>query len=128
MEHLIEKASEVMDLTYNILNIEKTDRRNNEQVQVRAAIGTALSEYMKPTHVAKAMGKDRTTVIHYNKQHDGNLKTWRGYAEKYDVAKDVAKASMDEATRSYKVMLIDGRIREYQHRINELELQKHSLI
>jgi hypothetical protein len=128
MEHLIEKASEVMDLTYNILNIEKTDRRNNEQVQVRAAIGTALSEYMKPTHVAKAMGKDRTTVIHYNKQHDGNLKTWRGYAEKYDVAKDVARASMDEATRSYKVMLIDGRIREYQHRINELELQKHSLI
>ena len=128
MEHLIEKASEVMDLTYNILNIEKTDRRNNEQVQVRAAIGTALSEYMKPTHVAKAMGKDRTTVIHYNKQHDGNLKTWKGYAEKYDVAKDVARASMDEATRSYKVMLIDGRIREYQHRINELELQKHSLI
>jgi len=128
MEHLIEKASEVVDLTYKILGVEKTDRRNNEQVQVRAAIGTALSEYMKPNHVAKAMGKDRTTVIHYNKQHDGNLKTWKGYAEKYDVAKDVARASMDEATRSYKVMLIDGRIREYQHRINELELQKHSLI
>jgi len=128
MEHLIEKASEVVDLTYNILNIEKTDRRNNEQVQIRAAIGKALSAYMKPAHVGKAMGKDRTTVIHYNKQHDGNLKTWRGYAEKYDVAKDVARASMDEATRSYKVMLIDGRIREYQHRINELELQKHSLI
>ena len=48
MEHLIEKASEVVDLTYKILGVEKTDRRNNEQVQTRAAIGTALSEYMKP--------------------------------------------------------------------------------
>ena len=50
MEHLIKKASEVVDLTYKILEIEKTDRRNNDQVQTRAAIGAALSEYMKPTH------------------------------------------------------------------------------
>ena len=74
MEHLIEKASEVVNLTYKILDLEKTDRRHDEQVQTRAAIGAALSEYMKPTHIAKAMGKDRTTVIHYNKQHSGNLK------------------------------------------------------
>ena len=70
MKHLIEKAGEVVDFTYKVLEIEKTDRRDNEQVQVRAAIGTALSKYMKPAHVAKAMGKDRTTVIHYNKLQD----------------------------------------------------------
>jgi hypothetical protein len=128
MKHLIEKASEVVDLTYRVLNLEKTDRRHDEQVQTRAAIGAALSEYMKPTHIAKAMNKDRTTVIHYNKQHDGNLKTWKGYAERYDVAKDVAKVSMHEATIKYKVMLIDARIIEYKSRINELELEKLSLV
>ena len=41
MKHLIEKAGEVVDFTYKVLEIEKTDRRDNEQVQVRAAIGTA---------------------------------------------------------------------------------------
>ena len=128
MKHLIEKAGEVVDFTYKVLEIEKTDRRDNEQVQVRAAIGTALSKYMKPRHVAKAMGKDRTTVIHYNKQHDGNLKTWKGYAEKYDVAKDVAKMSMHYATINYKIKLIDSRIDEYQNRINELELEKLNLL
>ena len=83
---------------------------------------------MKPAHVAKAMGKDRTTIIHYNKQHDGNLKTWKGYAEKYDVAKDVAKMNMHYATINYKIMLIDSRIDEYQNRINELELEKLNLL
>jgi len=128
MEHLIEKASEVIDLTYKVLEIDKTDRRHNEQVQVRAAIGAALSEYMKPTHIGKAMGKDRTTIIHYNKQHDGNLKTWKGYAEKYDVAKDVAKMNMHYATVNYKVALIDSRIDEYYKRISELELEKINLL
>jgi len=128
MEHLIERAGEVVDLTYKVLDLEKTNRRHNEQIQTRAAIGAALSEYMKPTHIAKAMGKDRTTVIHYNKQHDGNLKTWKGYAEKYEVAKDVARVSMHEATISYKIMLIDSRISEYQNRINELELEKLNLL
>ena len=128
MEHLIERAGEVVDFTYKVLGLEKTDRRDNEQVQTRAAIGTALSEYIKPTHVAKAMGKDRTTVIHYNKQHDGNLKTWKGYAEKYDVAKDVAKTNMHHATISYKIKLIDSRIDEYYKRISELELEKLNLL
>lgn len=128
MEHLIKKASEVVDLTYKILEIEKTDRRNNDQVQTRAAIGAALSEYMKPTHIAKAMDRDRTTVMHYKKQHDGNLKTWRGYAERYDVAKDVAKMSMHYATINYKITLIDSRIDEYQNRISELELEKLDLL
>ena len=128
MEHLIERAGEVVDLTYKVLELEKTDRRDNEQVQTRAAIGAALSEYIKPTHVGKAMGKDRTTVIHYNKQHDGNLKTWKGYAEKYDVAKDVAKMNMHYATVNYKVALIDSRIDEYYKRISELELEKINLL
>ena len=128
MEHLIKKASEVVDLTYKILEIEKTDRRNNDQVQTRAAIGAALSEYMKPTHIAKAMDRDRTTVMHYKKQHDGNLKTWRGYADRYDVAKDVAKMSMHYATINYKITLIDSRIDEYQNRISELELEKLDLL
>jgi putative intracellular protease/amidase len=128
MKHLVTKANEAVLLTYDVLDIEITDRKDDEQAQVRSAVGVALSEYLKPADVAKALGKDRTMVYHYAKNHESNLKTWKGYADKYNVAKDVAKASMDEATRSYKVMLIDGRIREYQNRINELKLEKFSLI
>ena len=83
---------------------------------------------MKPAHVAKAMGKDMTTVIHYNKQHYGKRKTWKWYAEKYDVAKEVSKMNMHYATINYKIMLIDSRIDEYQNRINELELEKLTLL
>tara|TARA_Y100000401_G_scaffold115500_1_gene119356 strand:- start:542 stop:928 length:387 start_codon:yes stop_codon:yes gene_type:complete len=128
MKHLITKANESVLLTYDILGIEITDRKDDEQAQVRSALGVALSEYLKPSEVAQALGKDRTMIYHYSKNHESNLKTWKGYADKYNVARDVAKASMDEATRSYKVMLIEGRIREYQHRINELESEKLTLI
>jgi|TARA_X000001388_G_scaffold70858_2_gene60295 hypothetical protein len=128
MKHLIKNARKAVKLTYDVLDIERTNRKDDEQAQVRAAIGVALSAYLKPGHVAKAMGKDRTMLYHYNKNHEGNLKTWNGYSQKYEVAKDVAKATMDEATRTYKIMLIENRILEYQHRISELEIERHSLI
>jgi len=50
---------------YKALNIEPTNRRNPEQTQVRAAIGTVLRSYMSDTNTSKVLGRDRSTVCYY---------------------------------------------------------------
>ena len=57
-EKLLERSKRVVDLTYIALDMPKENTRKADQVQMRAAIGVALFEY-----VADAMAGVSTTYF-----------------------------------------------------------------
>jgi hypothetical protein len=71
---------------YATLNLTPNISRKAPQVQARAALMVAMAHYMTKTEVGKSFGRDHSTVIHHQRQHEGNLFSWDGYEEKYLLA------------------------------------------
>ena len=71
---------------YATLNLTPNTSRKAPQVQARAALMVAMAHYMTKTEVGKSFGRDHSTVIHHQRQHEGNLFSWEGYEEKYLLA------------------------------------------
>ncbi len=112
---------------YKALNIEPTNRRNPEQTQTRAAIGTVLRSYMSDTNTSKVLGRDRSTVCYYVRNHENNMTHWKGYAQKYNTARGICEMYMTNVARDYDMSVIDRRISQYQKKIEELQLEKKRL-
>ena len=112
---------------YKALNIEPTNRRNPEQTQTRAAIGTVLRSYMSDTNTSKVLGRDRSTVCYYVRNHENNMTHWKGYAQKYNTARGICEMYMTNVARDYDISVIDRRISQYQKKIEELQLEKKRL-
>ena len=91
---------------YKALNIEPTNRRNPEQTQVRAAIGTVLRGYMSDTNTSKVLGRDRSTVCYYVRNHENNMAHWKGYAQKYNTAKGICEMYMTNVARDLSLIHI----------------------
>jgi hypothetical protein len=128
MKHLIKKSYVAVDAAYETLNIERTDKKDNDQAQARAAIGVALCEFLSHTNACKPIGRDRSTVSIYVRNHDENMKFWKGYAEKYIVATEVCDIHMRGASNKYTVSMINRRIKQYKKKIEQLELEKLKLL
>ena len=112
---------------YKALNIEPTNRRNPEQTQTRAAIGAVLRSYMSDTNTSKVLGRDRSTVCYYVRNHENNMTHWKGYAQKYNTARGICEMYMTNVARDYDISVIDRRISQYQKKIEELQLEKKRL-
>ena len=112
---------------YKALNIEPTNRRNPEQTQTRAAIGTVLRSYMSDTNTSKVLGRDRSTVCYYVRNHENNMTHWKGYAQKYNTARGICEMYMTNVAKDYDMSVIDRRISQYQKKIEELQLEKKRL-
>ena len=112
---------------YKALNIEPTNRRNPEQTQTRAAIGTVLRSYMSDTNTSKVLGRDRSTVCYYVRNHGNNMTHWKGYAQKYNTARGICEMYMTNVAKDYDMSVIDRRISQYQKKIEELQLEKKRL-
>ena len=126
-DKLLERSKRVVDLTYIALDIPKENTRKAGQVQTRAAIGVALFEYVSDVVAGKALGRDRTTVLHHNQNHEANLEQWNGYKEKYDVAKSIADHELSNVALERRVQIIDKHIKMLQEKIDSLELERADL-
>ena len=71
---------------YATLDLTPNTSRKAPQVQARAALMVAMAQHMTKTEVGKSFGKDHSTVIHHQGQHEANLFSWEGYEEKYLLA------------------------------------------
>ena len=112
---------------YKALSIEPTNRRNPEQTQMRAAIGTALRSYMSDTNASKVLGRDRTTVCYYVRNHKNNMTYWKGYAHKYNTAQGICEMYMTNVARDYDISVIDTRISQYEKKIQQLKEERDRL-
>lgn len=116
---MIENAEIAVAEVYSTLGMAPTTSREEEHVMVRAAIGATLCRYMSDANAGKVLGKDRTTVTHYKRNHDNNMTQWIGYSDVYAVAKNVISVSIDNS-------LLDGRIQALKTRMlnHEQEIVK----
>lgn len=126
-EKLLERSKRVVDLTYVALDIPKENTRKADQVQMRAAIGVALFEYVADAMAGAALGRDRTTVLHHNQKHKENLEQWNGYKEKYDVAKSIADHELSNVALERRVQIIDKHMKMLQEKIDSLEVERADL-
>lgn len=99
---------------YDLLGLEYSKSRVREQVQARAAMMVALKKYKPYSVVGRAFDMDHATVIHHCKNHEGNLATWGGYAEKFDIAK-----AMCAKTIKYKT--VQAKLKSVRHEIKRLQ-------
>ncbi len=71
---------------YATLNLTPNTSRKAPQVQARAAMMVAMAHHMTKTSVGQAFGKDHSTVVHHEGQHEANMFSWAGYEDKYMLA------------------------------------------
>ena len=79
------------------------------------------------TNTSKVLGRDRSTVCYYVRNHENNMTHWKGYAQKYNTARGICEMYMTNVARDYDMSVIDRRISQYQKKIEELQLEKKRL-
>lgn len=76
--------------------------KDNAQVELRAALVNAMRPYCKDMHVAKMIEKDRSTLVHYAKQHDTYYSSSYQYRAWYIAAEAVVSKKLGEVPREVK--------------------------
>ena len=88
-------ANQVVNDSYRAMGIvKKPSLRTSEQAQTRAAIACAMVRNFHTTDISLALEKDRTTVSYYKRMHENNVVGWRGYEDKYKIAKSIAEGKI----------------------------------
>ena len=82
----LESAKEIIKTVHLVTNIPNLPTRQHPHPQLRGAIAIALRRYFDTVTIAKALGRDRSTIQYYIKNHDANLNHWENYDELYKVA------------------------------------------
>jgi len=131
---LIEQGKEVRNVYYDSIGQEfnSTDRHFKNS-QPRFAIGVAISKHIGNSLAGDVLGKDRTTLIHYNKTHKANLEGWDGYKLFYETAEHVADSYFLGTAKIDRIEYIDKTVNrllkeklQIQSQLNEqLQIQDH---
>lgn len=108
------------DAFYSAIHLTPNTSRHQEQVKARAALAKAFEPYAVQQESAIVLGKDRSTLCHALRQHDGWMATWDGYKDRYLIAKELIDRRMSAIS-------LKGRINGIQNRINFLEEEKQLL-
>jgi hypothetical protein len=106
---------------YETLGIVRSKSRVRHHVQVRAAIGVALTPYCTTMEIGDAIGVDRSTCSYYTGKHFQNLDYWLGYERTYKVVKDIVDNILEDYLLRTQLDSIDSRI-------NTLKLTKKRLL
>tara|TARA_R110002020_G_scaffold384754_1_gene595730 strand:+ start:4122 stop:4493 length:372 start_codon:yes stop_codon:yes gene_type:complete len=81
-----EDIKELHEEYYATIGISPNSSRKADQVQARAALMVAMANHITKSATGKSFGKDHSTVIHHQNQHEANMLSWKGYEEKYLIA------------------------------------------
>ena len=106
---------------YETLGITRSKSRAKFHVQVRAAIGVALTPYCNTYEIGDAINRDRSTCSYYTGKHFDNIKHWCGYDDVYKVVKE----TVDDILQDY---LWRSQVESIESRISTLKLTKKRLL
>tara|TARA_A100001391_G_C4850926_1_gene219697 strand:- start:44 stop:484 length:441 start_codon:yes stop_codon:yes gene_type:complete len=123
---LIEQGKEARNIYYDSIGQEfsPTDRQFKNS-QPRIAIGVALSRHIGDSLTADVLHKDRTTIIHYKKTHDANLKNWDGYALLSETAEYIVNSYFEGAAKLDRLQYIDKTVNELLKEKLQIQTQLH---
>lgn len=121
MNYLQDLTEQTVKETFELLGMVDDRSRKEDMVKIRAAISNAMADYVNPAITAKALGRDRTTCLHHVKTHGANLQHWVGYAETFEIAKEVAGSIMSGAMATKRRSVIGLRVQSLKRKIVELE-------
>lgn len=106
---------------YLSLGVQPTNSRAKLHIQIRSAIGVALSAYYNTYEIGAVLQRDRSSVSHYTTKHSQNLKYWEGYRVIYETVKE----EIDSVIHDHVVEL---NIETLRNRIEKLQSIKQELI
>ena len=78
----------------------------------RCAIGVALARAVGDVVTGEVLGKDRTTVIHYRKKHEDNMRYWDTYPDYFETATHIITMYMGELAKAQRIEAIDRKIEQ----------------
>ena len=116
-----EAINKAVTEVYETLGITRSKSRAKFHVQVRAAIGVALTPYCNTYEIGDAINRDRSTCSYYTGKHFQNLDYWLGYERTYKVVKDIVDNILEDYLLRTQLDSIDSRI-------NTLKLTKKRLL
>lgn len=137
LEHklaLTEQGRELRNIYYDSIGQEYTPHdRQIKNAQPRFAFAVALARHLNDTVVGDVIEKDRTTIIHYRKNHNDNMKYWSGYSLLYDTAEYVVDSYFKGSAKLERLKYIDEMVatllkekQTIQSQLNEqLQIQDH---
>jgi hypothetical protein len=105
---------------YKALGVRPCNSRNKLHIQIRAAIGVALSSYCNTYEIGAALNRDRSSVSHYTNKHVQNLKYWKGYREIHDIVSEEIGQNLQDHLLQLKIDNLNERIDELMARREEL--------
>jgi hypothetical protein len=106
---------------YLSLGVRPNNSRAKLHIQIRAAIGVALSAYCNTYEIGDALNRDRSSVSHYTTKHVQNLKYWDGYREIYTIVKEEIDNVLFDHLLELKIETLSSRIEKLQQTKNKLE-------
>lgn len=105
---LIAQGKEALDMYYDTIGQKfNADSREIVHSQPRMAFGMALTKHLNENLAAEILGKDRTTVLHYRRNHRGNLEAWCGYDTYFETAQYVVDTYFDGMAKVNRIKYID---------------------
>ena len=108
------KRSEAIELAvrkaYNALGVRPSNTRQKLHIQIRAAIGVALSSYCNTYEIGTALNRDRSSVSHYTTKHVQNLKYWEGYRDIYEIVSTEIEHNLQDHLLQLKIDTLNTRI------------------
>ena len=116
-----EAINKAVTEVYETLGITRSKSRAKFHVQVRAAIGVALTPYCNTYEIGDAINRDRSTCSYYTGKHVDNIKHWCGYDDVYKVVKE----TVDDILQDY---LWRSQVESIESRISTLKLTKKRLL
>jgi|SanBayMetagenome_1026888.scaffolds.fasta_scaffold02942_5 hypothetical protein len=90
-----EEVREAKDIFFGSMNIGDYDTQKREVVITRMAFANAFVPVSSSTTVSKALERNHSTIVYYNKQHEGLLK-YKDYKQMYEYAIELSKFFMGE--------------------------------
>ena len=116
-----EAINKAVTEVYETLGITRSKSRAKFHVQVRAAIGVALTPYCNTYEIGDAINRDRSTCSYYTGKHFDNIKHWCGYDDVYKVVKE----TVDDILQDY---LWRSQVESIESRMSTLKLTKKRLL
>lgn len=108
---------------YSSIGITPNKTRYKEQVQSRSAIINALRPYMTCKSLAELFDQHHATIIHHNKNHAENIRSWYGYADKFRLAEELCHTFFNNLELNNKLLEIEKKI-ENLNEIREILIKQ----
>ena len=88
-----EEVRQAKETFFSTMNVEDSGTQKREVVITRMAFANAFVPVSATSTVSKALDRNHSTIVYYNKQHEGQLK-YRDYKQMYEYAMELSRFFM----------------------------------